>query len=379
MLRRSHKKSRAGCLECKRRHVKCDEQRPVCIICTLSERPCSYPPNSQPERPSPPESAYSSPGPSTVSPSTPYNVAAELPIYPSLSTDVNFDHMELLLRFDSRSQYPDTDALINNLADKLHNDAMLQAPYYLLETLALSARRLAHVEPEKSEHYLNYAVTLQTKAVSLYNHVVSTVKIDSVNCVPITQFSSLLGRHLLVDLWARRDADFNVFLHHYLEFIKVQTGIKLITHSAWPELMNSELKDLLFWAGSLHTKATTGHECDALHHLVRNATGLDAPTLEACEKAISSLQIGFDLAQESPPRCFIVFHWSVAAPDLFTELIAQRRPEALVCLAYWGVLCHLVRDLWQVGGAGSYIINSVAQYLGPDWAPFMAYPLSFLT
>lgn len=62
MIRRQHKKSRNGCSECKRRHIRvgrtssavtvprliflsgrqCDEQRPTCINCTKAERACSY-------------------------------------------------------------------------------------------------------------------------------------------------------------------------------------------------------------------------------------------------------------------------------------------------------------------------------------------------
>ncbi|KAL4745446.1 hypothetical protein BDW72DRAFT_198638 [Aspergillus terricola var. indicus] len=40
--RRAHKKSRRGCIECKRRHVKCDESRPLCANCRISKRHYSY-------------------------------------------------------------------------------------------------------------------------------------------------------------------------------------------------------------------------------------------------------------------------------------------------------------------------------------------------
>ncbi|EHY59579.1 hypothetical protein HRR83_001146 [Exophiala dermatitidis] len=40
--RRTHKKSRKGCLQCKQRRVKCDEKTPVCGNCTKRELDCSY-------------------------------------------------------------------------------------------------------------------------------------------------------------------------------------------------------------------------------------------------------------------------------------------------------------------------------------------------
>ena len=40
--RRSHRKSRAGCLHCKKRRIKCDEQKPACANCSRKGHQCSY-------------------------------------------------------------------------------------------------------------------------------------------------------------------------------------------------------------------------------------------------------------------------------------------------------------------------------------------------
>jgi hypothetical protein len=41
--RRSHKKSRAGCLSCKSRRIKCSEEKPTCTNCMLKSKTCEYP------------------------------------------------------------------------------------------------------------------------------------------------------------------------------------------------------------------------------------------------------------------------------------------------------------------------------------------------
>ncbi|KAK5165711.1 transcription factor [Saxophila tyrrhenica] len=41
-VKRSHKKSRTGCLVCRRRRVKCDETRPGCTICKRRGLECTY-------------------------------------------------------------------------------------------------------------------------------------------------------------------------------------------------------------------------------------------------------------------------------------------------------------------------------------------------
>lgn len=47
--RRSHRKSRAGCVNCKQRRVKCDEAKPHCLRCQKHGIECDY--SSQPARP----------------------------------------------------------------------------------------------------------------------------------------------------------------------------------------------------------------------------------------------------------------------------------------------------------------------------------------
>jgi hypothetical protein len=42
--RKFHRRSKNGCQTCKRRHVRCDEQRPLCTSCLHSGSDCIYPP-----------------------------------------------------------------------------------------------------------------------------------------------------------------------------------------------------------------------------------------------------------------------------------------------------------------------------------------------
>ena len=42
MSRRTHTKSRSGCTRCKRRHIRCDESRPICLNCSIANLDCEY-------------------------------------------------------------------------------------------------------------------------------------------------------------------------------------------------------------------------------------------------------------------------------------------------------------------------------------------------
>lgn len=351
MLRRSHKKSRAGCLECKRRHVKvcsvhfqllstlachrwalnfkslmpmlivwnagqCDEQRPKCIICTLSERDCSYPP-----APSTGSEPTASPAVPSATPDTSISFGAAItassahnaspvagvplpdiasggpqpPQDPSkMSPEVNLGHMELLIRFNFEEHAPELNVEIHDFASKLLFKCALQAPYLMHQILAVSARRLAVLEPENANHFLETAMHLQTKAVSIYNESAAKAQIDQTNCSALLLFCSLLGRHLLADLLARRDADFGSFLGRFLEFLSISRGLMAMSVAAWDLLLQSDIKHLVLWALEISQSAPQGHHCDGLQRLVVESKDLDASSKEACMTAIACLQVGFD-------------------------------------------------------------------------------------
>ncbi|KAF6527091.1 hypothetical protein HZS61_010135 [Fusarium oxysporum f. sp. conglutinans] len=60
--RKFHRRSKNGCTRCKARHVRCDEQKPLCTNCLQTGSECIYP---TPEQPLP--SNDSSPSPSSSS------------------------------------------------------------------------------------------------------------------------------------------------------------------------------------------------------------------------------------------------------------------------------------------------------------------------
>jgi hypothetical protein len=55
-------------------------------------------------------------------------------------------------------------------------------------------------------------------------------------------------------------------------------------------------------------------------------------------------------------------------------LLARKQPVALILLAYYAVLVHQAKELWQARGAGSYVFNLIADNLGSEWDPWMRYP-----
>ncbi|KAH7076294.1 hypothetical protein FB567DRAFT_157700 [Paraphoma chrysanthemicola] len=395
MLRRSHRKSRGGCLECKRRHVKCDENRPVCRLCAVSDRDCSYPLTALHRRCGNTEtssqdllpSSFCDDGPKAVVSQesallTP-NANIDSPVCPLPSNhnnddtepEINFDHMELLV-------HATQDSSIFNLSGVYSDHALglalglkeaLKAPYLMHELLAFSAQHLAFIHPEKSKHYLHQAMVLQTRAVSLFNS--SWTHVNDSNCVAVLLFSSVLGHHLLAETLHGRHADgLDGFISRYIQCIEMHRGIYTIATSAWPLLMSSEIEPILTRSANFTSREPTGNDCAELKKLIESTTSLSWEEKLSCQRAIDYLQVGFDAVAETGEavvhRHQMIYSWTLLVKPELTRLLAKKQPEALVILAYYAVLLHHGRSQWQVGKTGESVFGLIENHLGSagdDW------------
>jgi hypothetical protein len=159
---------------------------------------------------------------------------------------VNMEHMELFVHLVTNKD-------LFSLGDNVDNyqsafdmciKESVKAPYLLHQMLAFSARHLAAIRTDRTLHYLDQAVSLQTRAVSLFNE--TRREVDSSNCVAILLFSVTRGHHLLADALAYRGPDgLDGFLAHYVQCVDLNRGIYNVVISAWPLLAESSLEPVL--------------------------------------------------------------------------------------------------------------------------------------
>lgn len=304
------------------------------------------------------------------------------PLADDAEPPVNASHAELLLNFSLAIPVPDISREMCEPGTRIALDAALGAPYLLHEILAFSARHLAAKRPpEEAAGHLARSVRLQNAAISLFN--AAKAEVDEATCVPMLLFSSLLGRHLLIDTLAAR-GDLASFMDRYVQYVGIHRGLRAVATASWPLLMRSELKELLSWGSSAVNAVPRGEQCAQLKTLIA-ASGLSPVEADACHKAVYYLQCGFDeledavvLGPAETARCRLPFIWNIAVPREFTEMLAARRVEALAIFAYYAVLLHHPRGMWHIGDAGLYIFELVVGFLGPEWAAWMAWPRRLL-
>ena len=297
---------------------------------------------------------------------------------PTLDDAVNLSHMELLIHMIlDKGMFPPGGVTDYASSISLGLNIGLKSPYLLHQLLAFSARHLAFLHPNRSASYLHQAVTLQTRAVSLFN--AAWTEVDQSNCVAVLLFSSILGHHLLADTLAKRGGGLQAFMTHYMQCLEMHRGIYTVAKTAWPLLMESELEPILSWSAGFTSRLPRGDHCRRIRELVDGAERLGEEGREACRRAIQYLQVGFDAMlggeeEEEGYRYEMIFSWTMLAPPEFTGLLAAKRPEALVLLGYYALLLHFGRSMWQVGDAGAYILGIIVEHLGPEWNHWLEYP-----
>ncbi|KAI0532107.1 hypothetical protein GGR58DRAFT_491500 [Xylaria digitata] len=388
MNRRAHKKSRLGCRECKRRHIKCDEKRPTCAHCAITQRKCQYVSSSttvaSPSTTA--ESTAASPGsthrsddadiPSAAQPRIilrPHDThfIDELPAPSSSSvsgTAVNMNHMEFLLHYKFSIAIPELDNEFDSAATAMVNKLALKFPWLLHAMLAISARHLAVLNPANSSPYLSEAFQLQNQAINIFNS--EKLHINETNCSAALLFSSILGRHMLADTLAALEPDGSVLLDNYCHYVQVHRGLRAIASDSWQLLSESEIWPLLLFTGIQRPRKAHGTELEELRRWVQESQGLDEETLKVCLKAVDLLQFGLDEISNATThsrRYQMSFIWSVCNEARFNDLVMQRLPQALVILAHYAALLHHSKSLWQIRDTGYRFLHMICSVLGPSY------------
>jgi len=77
---------------------------------------------------------------------------------------------------------------------------------------------------------------------------------------------------------------------------------------------------------------------------------------------------------DGPPNPRTVTAWPITISAEYTELLNERKPEALIVMAYFSILLHTRRSFWAVGDAGKFLLTAVEEFLGDAWAEWLIVP-----
>ena len=288
-------------------------------------------------------------------------------------------HFTLLRHFETQLvramglSSPETEAMIH-----LTVREALNLPFLMDELLAVSAAHKSTLsEAGLRDYYRIEATRLQTRALTQFNAAMPDISDE--NCLAVFLFSTFLGQHVLFDTFSSH-GDLATVLDKLVQCLSVHRGIAIIAGRSWPAIrkyMPPEFSEEAERQMPAFDADHRGTECARLLELL-DRSELSPPSRQACCAAVGALQqmISSQQAVQAPSsrRLIAVQQWPVRVPEGYIALLAQRRPEALVILAYYAVLVHQARDFWVVGDAGRFLIQSISQHLGSYWAEWLEWP-----
>lgn len=241
------------------------------------------------------------------------------------------------------------------------------------EMLAFAAaHKSTSVTGDLQHLYRTESIRLQTRAVS---QVDFDRPFDSASLAPFL-FSTFLGQHVLFDVFSST-FDFAKSLDKLIQCFNLHHGIRSTASKSWEtvqRLMYSDPSADYTVSRTLVPLATEGSHCDGLvDHLEHS--GLDQQVLATYRQTVKVLQYLFDSVHSSDTRRMTALQeWPIRISTEYIQLLQQRRPEALVVLAYYGVLLHYAREYWAVGDSGRVLVSSISSHLGDYWANWLAWP-----
>ncbi|KAG8427708.1 hypothetical protein J3459_006427 [Metarhizium acridum] len=242
-------------------------------------------------------------------------------------------------------------------------------PYLIDEVLALSAlHKATTTSPPDSAHLLHVATELQTRAITRFTRLSSTLPPDDMaSSIPRFLFAAILSLHDLADTLSSvrtlHHSQFHVFVNRFVDCFRIHHGVRAVIRPTWQHLLTSELEPLLTLThkarvdaepGSARGEPEGGHECRPLHDLL-DSSDLGPATVTACREAVDQLQYAFDMYRDLPtpaagPHAASAF--SVTVSTDYVDVLRRLQPEAVVVLAYYGVFAASLQaflDLWRRG------------------------------
>jgi Fungal specific transcription factor domain len=359
----------------------CDENRPRCVNCTTASLRCVFKQQTKWVNTTGVDQQAHSPGtPATLTPgsgqgdgeSRKINIPSPLP---RTSSNAGFDQMEFLHHFCTVTYLTMTP---EHVQQQMWQSTVvkigLSFPFLMHQILAIAALHLGHCDPKRQAYCSIKATELQSQAMEEFAALQNQV--DASNCCAIFLFASLLAIHVLADPTRSRDVGFGDFLDHLLGCINLVQGVRQLVMQGWESHLKDSEIGALFHIQHPKQPYDIPDECRTLSSLIENANLGDA-AIETYRRTLDRLNFNFALSGVPSQRNSTLrglLAWPMQLTPDYIELLRERRPEALIILAHYGVLLQYYRECWVVGDTGVFLIRAISAHTGRHWEPWLAWP-----
>ncbi|KAL3476041.1 putative Zn(II)2Cys6 transcription factor [Aspergillus californicus] len=406
--RRSHRKSRLGCLNCKKRRVKCDEKKPICGSCLQHSISCDFsaPASSPSEGSTPPprrfafkQSKYQSLATSQKEKSKEKSKSASVESHdhepPALRGHSGLRKGDGLSRSDLSLFHHFVISAFRTFADEdmdSHKIWQFHVPQWGMSfpsvmhlLLTLSALHLASLHPESEETYIAQADEHFSFGVRSVTSVLALDTLDSENC----QFIYMSAVMICFAYFARgpREGEYLVFnargksewlvLLHGVRSILAQEREAIFTGVLTPKEPDSVGRATCDISDELDEHLTRLREIQNL--IMAHVQGPDERDLYI--RTVDDLTDSFEQAYERRKHgCHgtelmpATIGWTFRLLDPMIDRLEAREPVALVILAHWAILLRYMREVWFMRGWDGHIIRGIRACLPSEFQAWIEWP-----
>ncbi|KAG9951759.1 hypothetical protein KCU85_g2627, partial [Aureobasidium melanogenum] len=364
-MRRSHRKSRNGCSQCKVRHIKCNEVKPQCGNCQRLDINCSFAPQAASPHPSLVSQTSTSLGtPPIIQPST----------QPLCLLDLELYHH--LVYHYSAALVPDPKLRADIFEQVLEHS--LSYDFLIHNFMALSALHLYSENRSRSELF-DRACYLQGVAIQLVQPVIANLRQeDSLAALMFSGHTTSFG---LAEYMLNPHHDDTDPIDKIVECFQLSRGIKLVVSPFWPYLSQTWLNKLFSSESNNEDRIrATLASIFPTYSMVRSlAFGQeDADRRKCCLETIEDIFTFIEASsrhpQDYPTPSHLIDRWAVKIPVVFKDMLVERKPIALIILAYWAVLTSINPRSWHLRGLAEVLIARIEDILGEEWTEFLRWP-----
>ncbi|CBF86646.1 Zn(II)2Cys6 transcription factor domain-containing protein [Aspergillus nidulans FGSC A4] len=401
--RKTHRKSRLGCGNCKRRRVKCDEKKPMCTNCVQHSIDCDFrlsasgSPSegttlSHTQRFKFRESKYQS----QISPSQEQlrpnyrSSGVQCDSVPTIGfkggpgEGISLTDLYLFHHYT-------TSTYCTFASEAAHSVWQVHVPQWgfifpsIMHLLfTLSALHLAFINPAKREVYIKEADDHFTFGVRSVTTVLALDTLDSGNCQQIYMAAVMI----CFAYFARgpRDGEYLVFnVKGKSEWLVLLHGVRAILAQKQAEIFTG----VLAISEKEQPAEITDHELDMeLSRHVQHLQKIKATVIaEVQADRDFYIQVTDDLigcfgdayqarkAGSAPPELMpYTMGWTFRLPEMMIERLEEREPIALVIMAHWTILLRYMGEAWFMRGWDQHIILGIRACLPPAYHDQISWP-----
>jgi hypothetical protein len=407
--KRPHKKSRAGCKNCKARKVKCDEARPTCRSCRLRKTECVYPPTPQTKASSgnttgtPSSSTKSSstslttlatakagvdfaivPHSSSYSPAAGATYLSHIPTIvhePLYRPNSAIDEIDMRLLWFYTTDTSASFSVENGYkvpANAVMRTALVQHAFenpFLMDTLfALASLHLQFLGDGRID--TQRAAAYRARSFAGFKVAVEDPRPD--------RLPALIANSLVitaVSTYAFREPDCKEL--YILDWMVVWRGIGIMINlMGFAEFRQSDVLPL-FSRPPVDLDRATGTVPVQLLLMISSIDAndpsdpdhADAATYYTALTYLGALYHHLRSEGFGPIMKLRIITWFTYLPAQFIELARNRRPRALVIIAHYAAFLKLATDVWWLEGVGQRSIEQICRHLGSEWINMLTVPL----